>query len=145
MTRKIVVGVDGSATARRALEWAAAEAVQRDATLVVLHAWKIPPLAYGASGYGTLADRDELARAAAETLQNQLDRSDLPRLTQPPQSLIIEGPAGEAILDAAKDAELIVVGSRGHGELTQLFIGSVSQHVLHHARVPVVVVPEATE
>jgi nucleotide-binding universal stress UspA family protein len=57
--------------------------------------------------------------------------------------MVVEGPAGQDILDAAEDAELIVVGARGHSELTQLIIGSVSQHVLHHARVPVVVIPHA--
>lgn len=140
--RKIVVGVDGSATANRALEWAAAEAEQREATLVVVLAWDIPALAYGAPGYGMLVDRDELASAAAGVLDEQLAHADLSRLTQPAQSMLVQGHAGQAILDAAIDAELIVVGSRGHGELTQLVIGSVSQHVLHHARVPVVVVPQ---
>lgn len=142
MTRKIVVGVDGSETAHHALEWAIAEAAQRDATLVVVCAWNIPALVYGAPGYAALVDSDALAQAAAGTLQAQLDKADLSPLTRPAQSAVVEGAAGQAILDAAQEAELIVVGSRGHGELTQLFLGSVSQHVLHHAHVPVVVIPQ---
>ena len=54
-----------------------------------------------------------------------------------------EGPAADVIVDASKDAELVVVGTRGRGAIATLVLGSTSQHVIHHARRPVVVVPSA--
>jgi nucleotide-binding universal stress UspA family protein len=143
MTAKIVVGVDGSATAGKALAWATAEAARRHATLVIVYAWTVPPIAYSAPDLGAFIDHDGLAAAADDTLKAQLEAADLSMLSEPAQPMVVEGPAGQDILDAAEDAELIVVGARGHSELTQLIIGSVSQHVLHHARVPVVVIPHA--
>ena len=55
---------------------------------------------------------------------------------------LVEGPPASGLLEAARDADLLVVGSRGHGGFASLLLGSVSQQVSHHAPCPVVIVPE---
>jgi nucleotide-binding universal stress UspA family protein len=57
------------------------------------------------------------------------------------ERLVVPGPAGDAILENARDAEMIVVGTRAHGSFAELFLGSVSHHVVRHAGCPVAIVP----
>ena len=54
---------------------------------------------------------------------------------------VVEGPAGEVLLEASEGADLVVVGTRGHGTVVGILLGSVSQHLCHHAGCPVVLVP----
>lgn len=136
----ILVGVDGSEAAAAALEFAAEEAALRKARLRIVSAWQVPLLAY-TSGFAPLdpetADPFEVhaqriadsARAAAKTLQPSLKI----------EAVAIRGQAGEVLLQQAAHAELIVLGNRGLGGLKSL-LGSVSQHVVHQASCPVVVV-----
>jgi nucleotide-binding universal stress UspA family protein len=143
-TSTIVVGVDGSDGARRALEWAADEARLRGARLLAIHTWHIPPLT---TGVGPLdppmtLDADTLARlesAANELLESELAAVDtsgveVERRVEP------SNPA-DALLAEASDADLLVVGSRGRGGFSGLLLGSVSQQVSQHAPCPVVIVP----
>lgn len=139
---RIVVGIDGSPGAARALEWAAREARLRHATLEVVHAWHTPyftgfpytPVVFAAEAF------EEVAEATLGTAVESIDERDL---TGPLESVLVNGGAAEAILEAAKGADMVVVGSRGRGGFTGLLLGSVSQQVVHHAPCPVVVVPEA--
>lgn len=144
MAGRIVVGVDGSEHASAALRWAADEAKVRDATLVAVHAWVyLPPPALGspdllAVPVGDIAGDLEVARGAAErTLDAALDELDGGIAIE---RRLVDGDAAEAILEEAAGADLVVVGSRGHGGLKTALLGSVSNHVIQHAPCPVVVV-----
>jgi nucleotide-binding universal stress UspA family protein len=141
--KRIVVGVDGSEGAHLALAWAAEEAERWGATLVAVHAWSMPVIAAptGLAPMPVLPELDELAQAAKLVLDEALGevRAAHPNLDIDPQ--VVEGPAGEALLEASEGADLVVVGTRGHGTVVGILLGSVSQHLCHHARGPVVLVP----
>jgi nucleotide-binding universal stress UspA family protein len=140
---RIVVGVDGSEGSRLALAWALDEAKLRRAALVAVHAWMQPyPSQAGIAGTFVVPvdpSTVEAARNAAEGLLDSLvsgattDGVEVERL-------LVEGPAAEALVETAKGAELLVVGSRGHGGFTGLLLGSVSQQCAHHAPCPVVII-----
>lgn len=139
----IVVGVDGSAHSRKALDWAAREAGIRHVVLTVLTVHQ------AVAGYsGSVVDYpgdkalNEKNREAAQRETDEVLRAlgDAPR----PQSVTILARNGfptEEILNAAADADMVVVGSRGAGGFKQLLMGSVSSQVAHHAHCPVVVIP----
>jgi nucleotide-binding universal stress UspA family protein len=146
----VVVGVDGSAGSRAALRWAAAEARLRGTPLRAVHAWTFsyPP----GAGYGVLGPSTESVsggrmndmRRAGEAL---LERAigELPREADGVEidRQVIEGSAGDVLVGAATENDLLVVGSRGHGGLASLLLGSVSQQCAHHAPCPVVIVHAA--
>jgi nucleotide-binding universal stress UspA family protein len=133
---RIVVGVDGSATARRALAWALDEARLRTAPIEVVHAWQMPPTATPYAVSGTL-----LEEAAHDVLAACLADADQRDLVEPVVATVRGGGAAWAILDAAADADLVVIGSRGRGGFVGRLLGSVSNQVTHHAPCPVVVIP----
>jgi len=138
---KVVVGVDGSAGSRAALQWAAEEARTRGAVLEAVIVWQYPALTT-MPAFGVLPPADEMNAEAKAALAAVLEEEHLlssPELTV--LEAITQGPPAAGLLEAAKDADLLVVGSRGHGGFTGLLLGSVSQHCLTHSRCPVVVVP----
>lgn len=156
----VVVGVDGSAGGSEALRWAAAEARLRRTRLRVVYAWTfgytgIPGGGYGALGgsLGSFESLDvnvsELHRAAEELLDRVIAdlAVDLEGIEIERQS--IEGGAAEVLVGAVVEGDLLVVGSRGHGGLAGLLLGSVSHQCAHHAPCPVVIVhgakPSANE
>jgi nucleotide-binding universal stress UspA family protein len=142
---KIVVGIDGSKAAREALEWAVAEARVRGAGLVVVHAWQQPTAALMSPYAPLLADPASLAETARKTLTDSLATVDLTGVAREPELRIVQGPAAPALLGAAQDATLLVVGSRGRGGFAGLLLGSVSQQVAHESTIPVVIIrPAAT-
>jgi nucleotide-binding universal stress UspA family protein len=141
----IVVGVDGSECARGALEFAAREAALRGARLRVVCAWEIPPAVY-AGGFAPTLDQPTLEgfREGAETVVQQAVAAATGRRSV----LECEGKAvhaqpAEVLLEEARDADLIVVGNRGHGGFASLLLGSVSHQVVQHAFCPVTVVRQA--
>ena len=141
--QRVVVGVDGSDNSRRALAWALDEACMRNACLDVVHAWE-PPMVVG---FGTLAGGG--ATLGGSTYEEQarllLDRMIAGASTEefsfPIDAIAVHGSAASTLLETAKGADLIVVGSRGRGGFAGLLLGSVSQQVVQHAPCPVVVVP----
>lgn len=136
---RIVVGLDASETARRALQWAQAAAERRGATLTVVHTWHLPY----AAGYpvaGAVLDPALLESDARVTLDHLLEGE---TFSHPVEKVVALGSPSSAILDAAKDAELIVVGSRGLGGFRGMLLGSTSSQLAQHASCPVVVVPPA--
>jgi nucleotide-binding universal stress UspA family protein len=139
---KIVVGVDGSPFSDDALEWAYGQALATGAELVVVHCWEYPYL--GVVDFVGMDDRiRESSHDGAETLLDATIghlRSAHPDDDVTVTPLLLEGNAAWTILDAAKDADLIVVGSRGRSGLKTLLLGSVSHVVVTHAEIPVVVV-----
>ena len=147
MPGTIVVGIDGSPASHAAARWALTEARLRDARLVALHAWSYIPLAaVGDPGMipmpaGDLPGQLELEeRAAADELDRALTRAFPDGIPAEVEKRLVEGDAAEALVAEAKDAELVVVGSRGRGGFKSALLGSVSGHVVHHAGSPVVVI-----
>jgi nucleotide-binding universal stress UspA family protein len=138
---RVVVGVDGSEPGLHALRFALREAALRGAELEVVHAWIEP---WHASVRPEEAeggpDRYVLERQAADVLSDSVAEAtkDLPDVAVT-ERLINKQP-GEALLDAARQATLLVVGSRGRGGLAGLRLGSVSHGMLHQADCPVAVI-----
>lgn len=135
----IVVGVDGSAGSRKALTWAAAEAADHGADLVVLNVWEhaLPP----AAGFGSAPpDVPDPASLAAEDLVQVVKEvlgDDPPVLARP---VLKHGNTAEVLIDQSEAADLLVVGTRGRGGFSGLVLGSVSQHVAAYAKCPVAVI-----
>jgi nucleotide-binding universal stress UspA family protein len=139
-SRRIVVGVDGSGGSRRALEWAVDEARLTGAEVDVVHAWHLPYV--GAQPYTlTMVATDEMEDAARRVLDHGVEGVDSRGLALPLEPILVEGGASHWLLESAKGADLVVVGSRGRGGFSGLLLGSVSQQLMHHAGCPVVVVP----
>jgi nucleotide-binding universal stress UspA family protein len=133
---RIVVGVDGSPSSDRALEWAAAEAARSGASLHLVSAW-IFPMAYGYAFTTTVHEVHEAA-------QDVVDRAEA-RVGELAPGVSVHGETteqmpGPALVAAAKGAELLVVGSRGLGGFEGLLMGSVGQYCTRHATCSVVVV-----
>jgi len=140
---RIVVGIDGSEESRGALRWALAEAKLRGAALRVVHTWLYPHIAAG-PGMDPVLDTEviENARAVAtELVQAELATAGAAFGEVDVEQAVVEGAAAPTLIEAAKGADLLVVGSRGRGGFAGLLLGSVSQQCAHHAPCPVVIVP----
>ena len=137
--KQIVVGIDGSSTAREALRWAIAEARHHGAQLVVVHAWHDPYIGTALPFSPGLLDPTSYQAVGERLVDTIVDQEDLSGLPAPVRKVIVHDSPAHALVEAAKDADLLVVGSRGHGGFTGLLVGSVSQQVIHHATCPVVV------
>jgi nucleotide-binding universal stress UspA family protein len=135
----IIVGVDGSPSSRRALRWALQQAEATGKRIVAVQAWQVPAV------YGTGAmvmpgvQWGEEARVSLESIIASAigDQSRVPI-----EQRVIEGHPAAVLLSQAADADLLVVGSRGHGGFVGTLLGSVSRHVVSHTPCPVVVVPD---
>ena len=142
-----MVGVDGSDASHDALRWAAEEAKLRSAALVALHAWSfVPAQPIGDPGMlavpaGDLAGQLNAENDAAQIGLDQAVEDALGGGSDVElERRLVEGDAGEALVAASKDAELVVVGSHGRSGFKAALLGSVSRHVANHAACPVVVV-----
>ncbi|AEW98072.1 MULTISPECIES: universal stress protein [Streptomycetaceae] len=134
---RIVVGVDGSASSRAALTWALRQAELTGAVVEAVLAWQPPDAWYGlVPPAGTLdAYREAAGGVLARALAETVDAARASRV----RSRVAEGNPAAVLLEAARGAELLVVGHRGHGFAGAL-IGSVGLHCTHHAPCPVAVV-----
>jgi nucleotide-binding universal stress UspA family protein len=142
---RVVVGIDGSGTAGRALHWALEEAQARMASIDVVHAWH-EPFPAGYPHAGTSFDTRIFEDEARRVLDRAIDRETTARgIVRPVERVVVNSGAASAILETSKGADLVVVGSRGLGGFSGMLLGSVSQHVAHHASCPVVVVPPYLE
>jgi len=142
---EIVVGVDGSASSIRAAEWAVAEAALRGVPLRLVQAFESPAVwlgmgeALGSTVTATISE-DELRSYAMAALDEAIASLSIPddlEVIKDP----IEGAPARVLLAASAGASLLVVGSKGHGDLGSILLGSVGMHCIHHATCPVVVVP----
>jgi nucleotide-binding universal stress UspA family protein len=137
----IVVGIDGSKGSSEALRWAIAEAHLRSVPVRAVHAWTysrplVPSFVgypYSGESFGTAIDdrwqaEQRLERAAREAGDHEVER------------VLVEGSAAQVLIGAVGEADVLVVGSRGHGGFTNLLLGSVSQQCAQHAPCPVVIV-----
>jgi nucleotide-binding universal stress UspA family protein len=145
---KVVVGVDGSPGSTAALRFAVEEARLRGAALHAVQASDAPEWAGQSGGYvvvGAPAERHDLAgldetlaAAATQALEAQLEGVDTAGVEVALE--VFSGDPARVLLDAAQDADLLVVGSRGRGGFRGLVLGSTSQKVAHHTPCPVVIV-----
>jgi nucleotide-binding universal stress UspA family protein len=137
-----VAGVDGSPSSLSALRWAIVQAALTGATVDAVLAWHYPDQATS-GGYGMAAAAIEPAADFAEiggkTLADAI-------CTMSPDSdvriraRVVEDNPARALLDASAGADLLVVGSRGHGGFAEALLGSVGQHCVQHATCPVVII-----
>ncbi len=145
MTRsEIVVGVDGSAESRSALEYGLAEAVRRNARVRVVGSYAYP--AYSGLGYAypMLISSAEIEASVFSAVQSMVDETLSRSATAPPLAIVVRpGPAGPLLVEESEDAEMLVVGHRGRGAVASRLLGSVGLHCVLHARCPVTVVRPA--
>jgi nucleotide-binding universal stress UspA family protein len=138
---RIVVGVDGSGSSKAALAWAVRQAELTNATVEAVIAWQYP-IAFAGMPYapiGSLMQTDFAATAEqvlGTAISETVDASGPVKVS----ATVHEGNAAQILLEAATDADLLVIGSRGHGGFTEALLGSVSQHCVHHAPCPVVII-----
>jgi nucleotide-binding universal stress UspA family protein len=135
-SHRIIVGVDGSPSSVAAVEWAAHQAELSGAVLVAVMTWEWPT-SYGwslpiPSGYDPEHDSEKWLETTLEKV-----RADHPTITV--ESKVLEGHPAPLLVKASEGAELLVVGSRGHGEFAGMLIGSVSEHCAANAHCPVLV------
>ena len=137
----IVVGVDGSDSSQQALEWAVKHSALEHVPLTVLAVHEVAASAWTGNPIVYPEDRpdEEKARQAAQEEVNKI----VGQLDTKPDSVTVRGVSGSpanSLIDASKDADLVVVGSRGAGGFPHLRVGSVANKVVSHADCPVVVV-----
>jgi nucleotide-binding universal stress UspA family protein len=136
--RRIVVGVDGSESSLAALRWGVRQAKLTGAPLDIVSAWEWPA---SYLGWGTPVPPDY---DPADEARRQLDKAVSAVLTPgdaiEARQSVIEGHPAPVLEALSKTADLVVVGSHGHGEFAGILLGSVSQHCVTHCRCPVVVI-----
>jgi nucleotide-binding universal stress UspA family protein len=134
---RIVVGVDGSPSSHDALRWAVKQAVLSGAGVEAVTTWAHPAAIESSSPIPA----EELAKRAAAALADSV--REVVGEDDPPVDIcqiVTCGHAAKVLLEAARGADLLVLGSRGHGGFTGALLGSVGQHCVHHAPCPVVIV-----
>jgi nucleotide-binding universal stress UspA family protein len=136
---RVVVGVDGSSGAERALHWAADEAHRRGLTLELVNVWHPPLMVVGLGAAPPIVDLEKLAEEASHQILEDaaaaVRSSGLVLRTH-----TVEGRAANELVRFAAGADQLVVGERGHSAVRRLLVGSISSAVVHHATVPTTVV-----
>ena len=144
--RRIVVGVDGSRVSRHALAWAAREARLRDCRLDVVYGWQVsteprPP----GVGIGVAPPLEAYQRQAADKIE-QIVRDTLgpdPHLRYAVRA--VHRTPGRALVEQSEDADLLVLGAKGHGRLAAWLLGSITDEAMSHAPCSVVIVRPPSE
>ena len=142
---RVVVGIDGSELSKDAVAFAMLEASRRGAAVEAITAWNrveaLPPGLMAAGVVEAMPTTEEIALALSETLAGWRERCPDVKVVQ----RVVVGHPGHVLTEASRSADLVVVGTRGHGAAASMLIGSTSRNVLHHAVCPVVVVPGHVE
>lgn len=136
---RIVVGVDGSEASLQALRWALRQAQLTGAGIDAVTTWQLPAV-YGWDGAVIPSDLDleSNARALQQQALDAVLGSDRPANLH---AQVAQGNPARVLLDAARGADLLVLGNRGHGGFTEALLGSVGQHCTQHATCPVLIIP----
>ncbi|ORA32698.1 universal stress protein [Mycobacterium aquaticum] len=129
----VVVGVDGSRSSKDALRWAANYAELTGAELRAVTSYKTELLI-------TNSPNAELAAQARETVEEAIGDVLGAKPSVSVTSDVVAGHPAQVLVEASRSADLLVVGSRGHGAFVGMFLGSVSNHCVHHAKCPVLVI-----
>jgi nucleotide-binding universal stress UspA family protein len=135
--RRIVAGVDGSPSSREALRWAVRQAALTGSVVDAVIAWH-DRASY--AGYAWLIADTRDADLAATALSEAVGSTIPAGSTVTVRPRVVEGHAARVLVDAAHGADLLVVGSRGHGGFPGMLLGSVSQHCVQHSPCPVVII-----
>jgi nucleotide-binding universal stress UspA family protein len=139
-THKILVGIDGSKESLAAVRWAVEEGTHRGSDVEILHVWHFVYMGdpMGISAVASMGDVEQSAQLVIdEALAEIGPAGDAVHLT----GRAVEGAAAKVLLEEAANADLLVVGRRGHGGFMGLLLGSVAQQLAHHAPCPLVIVP----
>ena len=137
---RIVVGVDGSPPSRAALRWAIRQARFTGGTVNAVMAWQIPMMLQNYSWAPIYVEESgDFTKGARKRIDAVLSEEIEPADSQLVRSRVVHGHPAQVLLDAAAGADLLVVGSRGHGSFAEALLGSVSQHCVHHAHCPVLI------
>jgi nucleotide-binding universal stress UspA family protein len=139
---RIVVGVDGSASSEAALRWALKQAHLTGAVVEAVTAWEFPVL-YGYPA--PVIDGVDYADLAAQIAKEAIAEATSGAEAGPISYKVVQGNAASALLKESVGADLLVVGSRGHGGFVEALLGSTGQHCVHHATCPVVVIRAASD
>jgi nucleotide-binding universal stress UspA family protein len=147
-TRRIVVGVDTSPCSKAALSWAMTQARETGAVVEAVTAWQDSAMYGSGIGYAYMPSTSRegsVPKAAQRALEEAIAEVSA-QMEHPVKVLtrVVQGHPAEMLLTASAGAEMLVVGTRGHGTLAGMLLGSVSQHCVQHAPCPVVIVPLAT-
>jgi len=139
----ITVGIDGSHDAHLALEWAMQEAAARHVPLTVVTVHDVPVSGWTGNPIILPADEPALERAYQAAGDAVAKAAAALGESKPPSVKVraVNGFPAQELIEASRDADLLVVGSRGGGGFARLLLGSISDQVVHHAYCPVVVVP----
>ena len=139
---RIVVGVDGSASSEQALRWALRQAKLTGAGIQAVIAWHFPLISggYAWPPAGVMVSTADLRNSAERMLADTVSRATSDDVPAPVTQEVLEGDAAAVLIRESADADLLVVGSRGHGGLAEAMLGSVGQHCVHHAACPVVII-----
>jgi len=140
-TERVVVGVDGSAASESALSWAAHYAMAVGGTIRAVLAWHYP----AAVGRAPVGVAPPGVTAGVEQSRHEILDKAIEAALVDPASMAIErkiayGHPAQVLIDESNDADLLVVGHRGHGGFTDMLVGSVSTHCVTHSHCPVTVV-----
>jgi nucleotide-binding universal stress UspA family protein len=138
--RRIVVGVDGSDSSKAALAWAIRQARLTGAVVDAVMTWEFPAM-YG-FGMAVIPGTD-FEQTAVEVLADTIAEVSADAGPVKIRSKVAEGNAAQVLLDESAGADLLVVGSRGHGGFAEALLGSVGQHCVHHATCPIVVIRDS--
>lgn len=134
---RIVVGVDGSPSSVAALRWAIRQAALTGATVDAVTAWRLP----SAYGLAPVADSGmDFEADARKILADALNEAAEAGQEVTVRRSVAQGHPADVLVQAARGADLLVVGSRGHGGFTAALLGSVSHYCVHHAPCPVLVI-----
>ena len=139
---RIVVGVDGSASSDQALHWALRQAELTGATVEAVIAWRFHLISSSHVVMPTdvLAPSTDFRKMAERVLADAVSRATSGGLPVTVTQEVLEGDAAAVLIRESAGADLLVVGSRGHGGLAEALLGSVGQHCVHHAACPVVII-----
>jgi nucleotide-binding universal stress UspA family protein len=138
----IVVGVDGSPNAERALEWAMGHAAALQVPLIALAVHEVPKSYWG--GIPVVGPADDVVLARLRQAAEEMTQRVAAGLAVQPPSVQVRAVSGfvvKEIVDASQDADLVVIGPRGGHGFARLIMGSVSAEVIEQSKCPVVIVP----
>lgn len=140
MSGRIVVGVDGSDASAAALRWALREARLRGAAVEAVHAWQLPYSADLAVATDPSA-ATQMERQGRHLVEHTIDAAGPVPVGITVERFVVSGGPAHVLLEQARGATLLVVGSHGRGGFAGWLLGSVSRQCAHHAPCPLVIVP----